>query len=63
MKKSGFPVLPVQSRQLRSSKLSPGQIGEQKQRVFRGFEGLQEELERLQHSMSAEEWERFNQPL
>lgn len=60
MKKSGFPIQP---KRLGSSKLSPGQIGERKQRVLRGFEGLQEELVKLRQSMSAEEWERFSQPL
>jgi hypothetical protein len=56
-------VFPIRSPRPNSERLTRSQIDERKRSVQRGFEALQEELERLRESMSAEEWERFNRPI
>lgn len=63
MKQARFPADPPPPEGLGTPKLSPGQIEQHKQRVVRAFEALQEELAKLRQSMSAADWERFNQPL
>lgn len=57
------PVFPFRSPRPGSERFTRSQIDERKRSVQRGFEALQEELERLRRSMSAEDWERFNRPL
>ncbi len=61
--KKKFPACPVQPARRGLEKLTRAQIEERKRSVQRGFEALQEELERLRESMSAEDWERFNRPI
>lgn len=61
--KKRFPAFPIQPHRRGSQRLTRSQIDERKRSVQRGFEALQEELERLRESMSAEDWERFNRPL
>ena len=61
--KKKFPVFPIQPHRRGSERLSHTQIEERKRSVQRGFEAIQEELERLRQSMAPEEWERFNRPL
>ncbi|GEM_PF-3902034 len=63
MKASKFPTHPTKTRGLGSASLPKGHIETQKQRTIRGFEALRAEIERLRHSMSPKNWERFNQPL
>lgn len=58
-----FPLFPFPPHQPGSTRLSRSQIEEQKRSVQRGFEALQNELERLRESMSEDGWERFNRPL
>lgn len=61
--KKKFPAFPAQPARRGLEKLTRAQIEERKRSVKRGFEALQEELESLRRSMSAEDWERFNRPL
>jgi hypothetical protein len=61
--KKMFPAFPIQPHRRGSERLTQSQIEERKRSVQRGFEALQDELERLERSMSAEDWERFNRPI
>lgn len=61
--KQKLPVFPIQPHRRGSERLTRSQIEERKRSVQRGFEALQEELESLRRSMSAEDWERFNRHL
>ncbi len=61
--KKRFPAFPIQPHRHGSERLTHTQIEERKRSVQRGFEALQEELERLRQSMAPEEWERFNRSL
>lgn len=61
--KKKFPAFPIQPHWRGLERLTRSQIDERKRSVQHGFEALQEELESLRRSMSAEDWERFNRPI